>query len=170
MAGMQARGRFPAGRQLLNMALAGQGTEPARKGSTSMSFKRFIVELGYGADLHGGDVTKAARRAVRDAVSRNCLCGLFDILGLEDPDGMHVAIKIGCPRPEEIDAAEVLREIPFGSRELEAVSGGLSVRGLEIPALGEGDHICVAVAALTVSVDVHDAALPAGTGRGEHAP
>ena len=35
--------------------------------------KRFIVELGMGTDLHGGDVTKAAKRAVRDAVSKSCL-------------------------------------------------------------------------------------------------
>jgi len=46
-----------------------------------MTKKRFVVELGYGADLHGGDVTKAAQRAVKDAISRSCLCGLFDILG-----------------------------------------------------------------------------------------
>jgi uncharacterized protein (TIGR02058 family) len=119
-----------------------------------MTRKRFIVELGYGADLHGGNVTKAAQRAVKDAISRNCLCGLFDILGMKDPDRMHVAVKIGCPKPEEIDEKEVLKAIPFGSRELEVVSGGLSVKGLELPALGEGDNIFIAVAAVTVSVDV----------------
>lgn len=119
-----------------------------------MARKRFIVELGYGADLHGGNVTKAAQRAVKDAISRNCLCGLFDILGMKDPDRMHVAVKIGCPKPEEIDEKEVLKAIPFGSRELEVVSGGLSVKGLELPALGEGDNIFIAVAAVTVSVYV----------------
>lgn len=118
-----------------------------------MQGKRFIVELGYGADLHGGDVTKAAKRAVKDAISRNCLCGLFDILDIKNPDRMHVAVKIGCPKPEEVDAAEVLKEIPFGSRVLEVISGGLSVKGLELPALGEGDTICVAIAALTAYVD-----------------
>lgn len=119
-----------------------------------MSIKRFVVELGYGTDLHGCDVTKAAKRAVRDAISRSCLCGLFEILGMKDPGRMHVALKIACPKPEEIDAEQVLKEIPFGCRELEVVAGGLSVRGLELPALGAGDSIIVAVAALTVSVDV----------------
>ncbi len=118
-----------------------------------MTRKRFIVELGYGADLHGGDMTKAARRAVQDALSRTCLCGLFDILGMTDPGGMHVAVRIGCSRPEQVDAEAVLEMIPFGSRELELVPGGLSVRGLHLPELGEGDSIIVAVAALTVSVD-----------------
>lgn len=118
-----------------------------------MTRKRFIVELGYGSDLHGGDMTKAARRAVRDALSRSCLCGLFEIMGMTDPGGMHVAVKVGCSRPEQVDAAAVLEMIPFGTRELEVVSGGLSVRGLDLPELGEGDSIIVAVAALTVSLD-----------------
>ena len=39
-----------------------------------MARKRFIVELGTGADLHGEDVTEAACRAVKDAISSNCLC------------------------------------------------------------------------------------------------
>ncbi|MGD8844363.1 MAG: Lin0512 family protein [Desulfobacteraceae bacterium] len=34
-----------------------------------MERKRFIVEIGTGADLHGKDVTKAACRAVKDAIS-----------------------------------------------------------------------------------------------------
>lgn len=124
-----------------------------------MARKRFIVELGYGTDLHGGDMTRAARRAVRDAVSRNCLCGLFEMCDIRDPHLMHVSVKIACPKPEEIRKDDVLSEIPFGGRELEVVSGGLSVRGLELPELGEGDHIVVAVAALTVSVDM-DASIP----------
>lgn len=119
-----------------------------------MAKKRFIVELGFGADLHGGNVTKAAQRAVKDAISRNCLCGLVDILEIKDPGQMHVAVKIGCPKPEEIVEQEILQMIPFGTRELEVVSGGLSVKGLELPALGEGDNICIAVAAVTVSVDI----------------
>lgn len=122
-----------------------------------MSYQRYVVELGYGADLHGADVTKAARRAVRDAVSRSCLCGLFEIIGLQDPDNMHVAVKIGCPRPGEVDAAAVLGELPFGSKTLEVVEGGLMTRGVEVPALGCGDHIVVAVASLTVSVFVEAA-------------
>ena len=39
--------------------------------------KRYIVEFGMGADLHGGDVTKAAVKAVKDATSRSCLCGMI---------------------------------------------------------------------------------------------
>lgn len=119
-----------------------------------MPYKRYVVELGYGADLHGGDPTKAARRAVKDAISRSCLCGLFDIVGIRDPEEMHVTVKIGCPKPQDVVAEEVLAEIPFGAKELEVVEGGLLTRGLEVPALGSGDNILVAIASLTVSVNI----------------
>lgn len=116
--------------------------------------KRYVVEFGLGADLHGGNMTKAAQRAVKDAMSRSCLCGLFDLCGLKSPDQMHVEIKVGCPRPDLVDETEVKQTVPFGSTSLQTVAGGLAVRGLEVPALGEGDTIAIAVAALTVSVEV----------------
>ncbi len=119
-----------------------------------MAMKRFVVELGYGTDLHGGDVTKAASRAVKDAISRSCLCGLFEIVGMEDPGAMHVKVRIGCPKPGEVDGKKVLDQIPFGSKELEVVDGGLGAQGLEVPSLGCGDTIVVAVAALTVCVEI----------------
>ena len=118
-----------------------------------MKRKRYIVELGMGADLHGGNVTKAAQRAVKDAMSRSCLCGLFDIIGLADANQMHVEVKLGCPQAEKVAVDEVKRMIPFGSVEVKTGLGGLEVQGLHLPALGEGDTIVVAVAALTVYVD-----------------
>jgi|GEM_PF-5545347 len=35
--------------------------------------KKFIVEVGRGTDLHGGDSTKAAIGAVQDAIHRGAL-------------------------------------------------------------------------------------------------
>jgi len=125
-----------------------------------MPFKRYVVELGYGADLHGGDATKAAKRAVKDAISRSCLCGLFEIVGMNDPAAMHVKVRIGCPKPEEVDGREVLDVVPFGSKELEVVEGGLTTRGVEVSSLGCGDTILVAVASLTVCVNINETALP----------
>ncbi|HWR38438.1 MAG TPA: Lin0512 family protein [Patescibacteria group bacterium] len=119
-----------------------------------MTRRRFIVELGMGADLHGGDFTKAARRAVQDAMARSCLCGLFEIGGIEDPNQMLVDIRVGCAQPDRVDAAEVQKMVPFGQVTVEIVSGGLEVQGLHLAALGAGDTIVVAVAALTVSVSM----------------
>ena len=118
-----------------------------------MNLQRYIVEIGTGADLHGGDVTKAAQRAIKDAVSHSCLCGLFDIIGIKDPNQMHIQIKVACPYPEKLDHDQVIKAVPFGTTQLEAVQGGLAVRGLDLPELGEGDTIVVAVAALTVYIN-----------------
>ena len=46
--------------------------------------KKYIVEFGLGTDFHGQDVTKAAAKAAKDAISRSCLCGLEQVLGLTD--------------------------------------------------------------------------------------
>lgn len=124
-----------------------------------MAIKRYIVELGNGADLHGGDDTTASCRAVRDAISRSCLCGIIELLGIKDPNKMIIHALIGCPHPEEVDKAQVAEQIPFGTVEIEAVPGGLEPTGLHLDALGEGDKIVVANAALTVSLDEEDFAL-----------
>ncbi len=118
-----------------------------------MALQRYIIEIGTGIDMHGGNVTKAAQKAIKDAVSHSCLCGLFDILNIKDPNQMHIHVKVACPYPEELDNEEVLKAVPFGSTEMEVAWGGLLVRGLGLPQLGEGDTIVVAVAALTVYIN-----------------
>ena len=44
--------------------------------------KRFLVEFAMGTDLHGQNVTKAACKAVRNAISNCFLCGISDCLGV----------------------------------------------------------------------------------------
>lgn len=117
--------------------------------------KRFIVELGVGTDLHGGDVTKATARAIKDAVSHSCLCGISEIIQLEDLSKMEVRIKVGCPYPQKLDQAKILKQVPFGKATIdEVVTGGLSTTGLHVDALGEGDQIVISVVSLTVYLDV----------------
>lgn len=122
-----------------------------------MSDKRFIVEIGTGADLHGEDVTKAACRAVKDAVSRSCLCGLVEILGIRDLDAILVDIHIACPKPDQVDAEQVKAIVPIGQKNVHAVEGGMSAKGLCVPHFApDCDQIVVANAAVTVFVpDVH---------------
>ena len=52
--------------------------------SDEAKLKRYVVEFGMGLDIHGQDAGKAAQKAVKDAVSRSCLCGLSEVLGLRD--------------------------------------------------------------------------------------
>ena len=119
-----------------------------------MNYKRYLVEFDTGVDLHGMDYTKAAKKAVKNAISHCCLCGIQDLLNLKDPsEAMKVSVKIGCPVPEEVDTAAVLEQIPFGSTKIEVVSGGLSGKGLCVPSLGNGDSIVMVNALLTVWID-----------------
>ncbi len=123
-----------------------------------MSEKRFIVQIGIGVDQHshGGECTKAAQKAIKDAISNNCLPGLVEICNLNGPKdllGMLVHVKIGAPYPENIDEKKVLKAIPFGEKTIEVVKGGLIARGIMIKELGDtSDDIIVCNAAVTVSV------------------
>lgn len=119
-----------------------------------MERKRYIVELGTGIDLHGEDVTEAACRAVKDAISHSCLCGLMEILELKDTNQVDIDILVACPRPEEVDIEKVAAALPLGNRQARAVKGGMLAEGLCVPQFGpDCENIVVANAAVTVYVE-----------------
>ncbi len=118
-----------------------------------MAGKRFIVEIGTGMDLHGEDSTKAACRAVKDAISRSCLCGIVEIMGIQDLNAIDVEIVVAGPRPQDVDLDRVIAEVPIGRKRALAVEGGMKVKGLAVAQFAAGhDQIVVANAAITVSV------------------
>ena len=118
-----------------------------------MGTKRFIVEIGTGMDLHGEDVTKAACRAVKDAISSSCLCGLVEILGIEDLKAIQVDILVACPKPDTVDLEQVKATVPIGQKTASAVEGGMNAKGLCVPNFAPGcDRIVVANAAVTVFI------------------
>ena len=87
----------------------------------------YVLEFGMGVDLHGGDCTKAACRAVFDAVRHSSLPLLRDI---RDRGGeMLVDVVVGVPEPASVDLERVKAELPHGEVSVRAVSGGLSVPG-----------------------------------------
>ncbi|NMF90259.1 Lin0512 family protein [Aromatoleum petrolei] len=91
-----------------------------------MPEKRLILEMGTGNDLLGGDYTKAACRAVQDALHHSVM-PLFRTLGYDTQD-MRVQVTIGVQRPELVDAEVVRAELPRGRPEVKVVFGGLDVR------------------------------------------
>ena len=116
-----------------------------------METKRFIVEIGTGVDLHGEDVTQAACRAVKDAISKSCLCGLVEILGINDLQAIEVDILVSCPTPDQVDLESVKTVVPIGRKEARAVEGGMTAPGLCVPRFApDCDRIIVANAAVTV--------------------
>ena len=112
-----------------------------------MALKRVVLEMGMGTDIRGGDPTKAAVRALRDALWRHSL-GVAEALGL-DTDAMHVEITVGVPRPNEVDIQAVLDVLPHGTGTVKVVNGGL-----EIPNPSTNGVTLLAHAAAVVRLDM----------------
>jgi len=116
---------------------------------------RFIVEIGTGIDLHGEDVTKAACRAVKNAISSSCLCGLVEVLGIQDlqSNKLEVEILVAVPRPQDVDLNRVMAEVPIGRKTAQAVEGGMMTEGICVAQFAPGSsQIVVANAVVTVSI------------------
>ncbi len=90
-----------------------------------MAWKRVVTEMGMGTDIRGGDYTKAAVRALRDALWHNSL-SVARALNM-DVDSMRVEVIIGVPQPDAVDKAQVLAVLPHGTGEVQVVHGGLEV-------------------------------------------
>src|SRR5947208_12499205 len=104
---------------------------------------RCITEMGMGVDVHGRDATKAAKRAVSDAIRHSSL-GFVRLFG-KTPQDMLVDVVIGVPNPEGVDTSAVAKQLPYGTVTVKAVKGGL-----EIPAESGGDGNVLANAAVSV--------------------
>ena len=111
-----------------------------------MARVRCITEMGMGVDVHGKDATKAARRAVSDAIRHSSL-GFFRMLGKTAK--RHVRRRHDRRAGSERGRYRaVAKELPYGTVTVTAVKGGL-----EIPPRRGGDSIIIANAAVIVSLD-----------------
>lgn len=114
-----------------------------------MALKRMVVELGMGTDLRGSDYTKAAIRALKDALWHNSLT-IAPALG-KKPEDMHVKVLVGVPKPELVDKAAVAETLPYGTSSVEVVEGGLEIMN------DEGTNLTViANAAAVVYLNVEE--------------
>ena len=112
-----------------------------------MALKRMVLEIGMGTDIRGADPTKAAVRALRDALWHNSL-SIANALGI-DTDAMQVEVTIGVPHPEQVNTKEVLAVLPHGTGTVTVVDGGL-----EIPNDDGTGSTMIASAAAVVWLDV----------------
>ncbi len=118
-----------------------------------MALKRLAVEFGMGTDLGGADYTKAAVRAVKDALWHNSLT-VADAFGVPR-DAMQIEVHIGAGEPDQVDKQAVAETFPYGKVTVMATHGGMDILkedgkdrtvlvnagivvSLDLPAEGEG--------------------------------
>ncbi|KIN61379.1 fam domain-containing protein [Sulfitobacter noctilucae] len=86
---------------------------------------RVIIEMGMGNDLHGMDYTKAAGRAIEDALRHSSL-PLFAVTEVAHAE-MRVLVTVGVQEPGKVDLEALTAQLPRGKAEVTAVPGGLNV-------------------------------------------
>lgn len=89
------------------------------------TLKQIILEMGVGVDLYGMDYTKAAKRAVQDAIHHSSLT-FFRTLDL-DPNDMEIELTLAAQAPEQVNLEQVANELPYGKVTPHSVKGGLNV-------------------------------------------
>jgi uncharacterized protein (TIGR02058 family) len=112
-----------------------------------MAYRRMVLQIGMGTDIRGADYTKAAVRALKDALWHNSLT-IASALG-QSADAMRVDVTIGVPQPDKVDRDAVLAVLPHGTGTVTVVEGGL-----EIPNEAGTDRTVIANAAAVVRLDV----------------
>ncbi|XP_020691651.1 uncharacterized protein LOC110106202 [Dendrobium catenatum] len=114
------------------------------------SMKLLFVEMGVGYDQHGQDITAAAMRACRDAISSNSIPAFRSgsIPGV-NTDQMKLQIKLGVPHSvqQSLDIERVKSVFPYGQiLNVEVVDGGMICSsGVCLEAMGDKNDDCYIV-------------------------
>jgi uncharacterized protein (TIGR02058 family) len=115
--------------------------------------KVMFIEIGMGIDLHGQNVTKAAVRAVQNAIHHNSMPGLRSVLPDNNLNNMQVNVRLAVPIDKEnIDLETVRKELPYGQVCFEVVDGGmLTFSGVVLDEKGDkNDLVYVVIASVEV--------------------
>jgi uncharacterized protein (TIGR02058 family) len=113
-----------------------------------MTLKRVILEMGQGVDSHGKDYTKAAIKAVDDALHHSSLPFLKN-LGIDPAQYLEVEVTVAVQKPASVDANAVAKKLPIGKVKVNVVKGGLDVLDAS-----DGSGPVIALAAIAVRCDV----------------
>lgn len=108
-----------------------------------------LLELGTGTALRSGSYTKAAQRAVQNALWHNSI-SLAEVFGAQKSD-MIVDVEIACTQPDAVDLDAVRAEFPYGTISARAVAGGLDIAKPEMP---DAAPTIIAHAAIKVSLNI----------------
>jgi uncharacterized protein (TIGR02058 family) len=106
----------------------------------------YFIQLGTGVDLRGQSLTKAAVRAVRDAIGTNLIPSVPLLTGA-DYDKLQVKVRLAVPVPgANIDLDAIREVLPVGTVTFEVIQGGMLTDN------GIGDQALVVNAAVEVGL------------------
>jgi len=105
-----------------------------------MSDQRFIIEMGMGNDQYGMDYTKAAKRAIEDAI-RHSAIPMLATRNIPHTQ-MRLQVTIGVQEPDKLDTDALKDCLPRGTATITAQHGGLNTD------TGAGNTIVIATAAV----------------------
>ena len=112
--------------------------------------RRLLTEFGMGTSLRRQDYTKAATKALEDALWHNSI-NLAELFGFDKSD-MLIDVEIGVQQPDRVDAEALKAVFPYGQPTINVVKGGL-----DIPR-PVGNPTVIANAAISVSFNMEPAA------------
>nr|TKS10501.1 hypothetical protein D5086_0000081770 [Populus alba] len=121
--------RFPRQVKARTIPMEAEQSGTAVNPSSNASMKLLFVEMGVGYDQHGQDITAAAMRACRDAISSNSIPAFRrgSIPGVTFGQ-MKLQIKLGVPHSlqQSLDIERVKSVFPYGEIvKFEVVDGGM---------------------------------------------
>lgn len=112
-----------------------------------------FIETGMGIDVHGQDITKAAVRAVKNAIHFNSMPGIRSVLPGNSLENMKVNVKLAVPcEKESLDVDTVKAALPYGEVTVEVMDGGmLTTSGIVLEDKGDkNDLMYIVVASVEV--------------------
>lgn len=112
-----------------------------------------FIETGMGIDVHGQNITKAAIRAVQNAIHFNSMPGIRSVLPNNSLENMKVNVKLAVPCEKEILDIDAVKEVlPYGQKTVEIMDGGmLTTSGIVLDDKGDkNDLMYIVVASVEV--------------------
>jgi len=123
------------------------------KEDKSIMEKLMFIETGMGIDVHGQNITKAAVRAVKNAIHFNSMPGIRSVLPENNLHNMKVNVKLAVPCDKEnLDIAAVKGALPYGTVTVEVMDGGMmTTSGIALEDKGDkNDLMYIVVASVEV--------------------
>ena len=112
-----------------------------------------FIELGFGNDSHGQDVTKAAVRACRNAIEFNSIPSIKRLVpGGYDQLKLDVILAVPPKYKSTLKIEDCANVFPYGSIRFQIQDGGMIARsGIAIDRLGDkNDDMIVVCCSVTV--------------------